>query len=165
MASPLSSTRNAEAASRRTGGFLTPPPPRYFLNHRPSLSQVPDSDEDEQGLVTVGGKSVRAPSLALELSISQITAAARPALGCKVSPRLAQRGCELVVTLVREVSRLAKTSVCVFFFLCLHFLRRVFVFCPGLSCNLAAVTIDGTCDLRRFASVCMCLCMITWCLQ
>lgn len=53
--------------------------------------------------MTVGGKSVRAPSLALELSISQITAAARPALGCKVAPRLAQRGCELVVTLVREV--------------------------------------------------------------
>lgn len=48
-------------------------------------------------------KTVRAPTLALEQSISQITGAARPALGCKVSPRLAQRGCELVVTLVREV--------------------------------------------------------------
>ena len=52
---------------------------------------------------------MRAPPLSLELSISQITGAARPALGCKVSPRLAQRGCELVVTLVREV--------CVFLFL------------------------------------------------
>lgn len=64
---------------------------------------MPDSDEDGMRLVTVGGKSVRASSLALELAISQITAAARPALGCKVSPRLAQKGCELVVTLVREV--------------------------------------------------------------
>ncbi|CAB1108275.1 unnamed protein product [Ectocarpus sp. CCAP 1310/34] len=67
-----------------------------------TFAQVPDSDEDELGLVVVLGKSVRAPTLALELSISQITGAARPALGCKVSPRLAQRGCELVVTLVRE---------------------------------------------------------------
>lgn len=65
--------------------------------------QVPDSDADELGVVVVLGKTVRAPTLALELSISQITGAARPALGCKVSPRLAQRGCELVVTLVREV--------------------------------------------------------------
>ena len=67
------------------------------------LLQVPDSDCDEYGLLTVRGKSVRALPLSLELSISQITGAARPALGCKVSPRLAQRGCELVVTLVREV--------------------------------------------------------------
>ncbi|CAM9113863.1 unnamed protein product, partial [Hapterophycus canaliculatus] len=67
-----------------------------------TFAQVPDSDADELGLVMVSGQSVRAPTLALELSISQITGAARPALGCKVSPRLAQRGCELVVTLVRE---------------------------------------------------------------
>eukprot|EP00752_Nemacystus_decipiens_P013802 g12254.t1 len=66
------------------------------------FAQVPDSDADELGVVVVLGKTVRAPTLALELSISQITGAARPALGCKVSPRLAQRGCELVVTLVRE---------------------------------------------------------------
>lgn len=65
--------------------------------------QVPDSDADELGVVVVGGQSVRAASLALELSISQITGAARPALGCKMSPRLAQRGCQLVITLVREV--------------------------------------------------------------
>lgn len=67
------------------------------------MNQVPDSDADDLGVVYVAGKSVRAPTLALELSISQITGAARPALGCKVSPRLAQRGCELVVSLVREV--------------------------------------------------------------
>ncbi|CAM9976182.1 unnamed protein product [Scytosiphon promiscuus] len=67
-----------------------------------TFAQVPDSDADELGLVIVSGQSVRAPTLALELSISQITGAARPALGCKVSPRLAQRGCELVVTLIRE---------------------------------------------------------------
>jgi len=68
------------------------------------ICQVPDSDADDLGVVFVSGKSMRAPTLALELSISQITGAARPALGCKVSPRLAQRGCELVVSLVREVS-------------------------------------------------------------
>lgn len=79
-------------------GLINTPPRRHHF-----VEKVPDSDEDELALVRVGGKSVKAPSLALELSISQITAAARPALGCKVSPRLAQRGCELVVTLVREV--------------------------------------------------------------
>ena len=68
-----------------------------------AYAQVPDSDADELGVVVVLGKTVRAPTLALELSISQITGAARPALGCKVSPRLAQHGCELVVTLLREV--------------------------------------------------------------
>lgn len=73
-------------------------------NRSITFCQVPDSDEDHVGTVLVGGKSVRAASLALDQSISQITGAARPALGCKVSPRLAQRGCELVVTLVREVS-------------------------------------------------------------
>lgn len=82
----------------------------YSVLIRVDSLQVPDSDADELGVVVVLGKTVRASTLALELSISQITGAARPALGCKVSPRLAQRGCELVVTLVREVNQ-AKMTV------------------------------------------------------